>query len=164
MVIKLLRRATGSWTLERKSILFFGTTLLVSVTISSWVMHGVTQRLVMQTTRQIAHDYAMLQVYNVHMINFDTREPRQTLQGENFNAEVRKNLYETLIFNPRYKSRVMSLDMASTHSLLPMVSVNQLPAKNANCSWVSSQSFVGWKLNGWPSAPQPLLPPAHRSP
>ncbi len=31
MVMKLLRRAAGSWTLERKSMLFFGTTLLVSV-------------------------------------------------------------------------------------------------------------------------------------
>lgn len=51
MVMKLLRRATGSWrNLERKSMLFFGTTLLVSVTASSLIMHNLTKHLVMETT------------------------------------------------------------------------------------------------------------------
>ena len=60
MVIKLLRRATGNWTIERKSILFFGTTLLVSICASFWIVHRVSNHLVMQATVQTARDYAQI--------------------------------------------------------------------------------------------------------
>ncbi len=94
MVMKLLRRATGSWTLERKSMLFFGTTLLVSVTASSLIMHFVTKNLVMETTRQTAADYAALQIYNKHMRDFDKNEtrpqPLNTLLGRHSMTESAK--------------------------------------------------------------------------
>ena len=123
MVIKLLRRATGSWTLERKSMLFFGIALLLSVTASSWIMHSLTKRVVMQTTHQTAADYAKLQIYNKHMQSFgeDDHQPLTTLQGPVFNAGIRKSMYESLFANPRYQTQLISTVSPSTHSLLTEV-------------------------------------------
>ncbi len=122
MVMKLLRRATGSWTLERKSMLFFGSTLLVSVTASSLIMHSFTKDLVMETTHQTATDYARLQIYYRHMRKFDKGQvevaPLTTLQGPKFEAEMRKSLYETLIENPRYTAQLISTTTPSTHEFL----------------------------------------------
>lgn len=123
MVMKLLRRATGSWTLERKSMLFFGTTLLVSVTASSLIMHFVTKNLVMETTHQTAADYARLRIYNKHMRDFDKsgKGPLTTLQGNVFNDEIRASLYEKLIENKRYQGELISTTTPSTHDQLSEV-------------------------------------------
>lgn len=123
MVMKLLRRATGSWTLERKSMLFFGTTLLVSVTASSLIMHYVTKNLVMETTHQTAADYARLQIYNKHMRDFDKsgKGPLTPLQGNVFNDELRALLYEELFENKRYQAELISTTTPSTHDQLSEV-------------------------------------------
>ncbi len=117
MVIKLLRRATGTWTLERKSILFFGTTLLVSICASFWIVYRVSKELVMQTTRQTARDYAQNVVYDKH-ISKDATKGLTTLTGETFNSSLRRAFYEHLIHNPRYKWRILTLDPISQHHLL----------------------------------------------
>lgn len=122
MVIKLLRRATGSWTLERKSILLFGTTLLVSICTSFWIVHRVSNRLIMQATRQTARDYAQNVVYNVHMTEWDSKATHKgppPLEGPGFTAAVRERLFEHLIFNPRYRSEVLAPDVVSQHVALP---------------------------------------------
>lgn len=123
MVMKLLRRATGSWTLERKSMLFFGTTLLVSVTASSLIMHNLTKQLVMETTHQTAADYALLQIYNKHIgkLASDDQKPLIALQGPEYNAYIRKRLYESLIENPRYETALISTTTPSTHDHLTEV-------------------------------------------
>ena len=121
MVIKLLRRATGSWTLERKSILFFGTTLLVSIFTSFYIVHWVSKGLVLQATKQTAQDYAQLAVYNKHMGRWDrTTKPKGVVpfSGEGFDGEVRQRLYEKLIYNPRYKVQILSLDPITQHDNL----------------------------------------------
>jgi signal transduction histidine kinase len=121
MLIKLLRRTTGHWTLERKSILFFGTTLLVSICASFWIVHRVSKGLVMQATRQTARDYAQNVVYNKHMIQWDPKTNTKgstPLAGEGFNVAMRKSLYEHLIYNPRYQWRILTLDTISQHNLL----------------------------------------------
>ncbi|MGN6136747.1 MAG: HAMP domain-containing protein, partial [Aureliella sp.] len=122
MVIKLLRRATGNWTIERKSILFFGSTLLVSICASFWIVQRASNHLVMQGTRQAARDYAQTWVYNRHMIDWDPKTNSKgppPLNGEGFNVAMRKSLYEHLIDNPRYEAQILTLDPISQHKNLP---------------------------------------------
>ena len=122
MVIKLLRRATGNWTIERKSILFFGTSLLISICAAFWIVHRVSNHLIMRATHQTARDYARITVYNEHMIAWDPKSDAKglpPLEGEGFNVAVRKSLYEHLIANPRYEAQILSLDPVSQHYRLP---------------------------------------------
>lgn len=123
MVIKLLRRATGTWTLERKSILLFGTTLLVSICVSFWIVHRVSKRLIMQATRQTARDYAQNVIYSVHTKEWDSKTNLRAtppLEGPGFTAAIRDQLYLHLISNPRYRSDVLALDVVSQHENLPI--------------------------------------------
>ena len=54
-----VRRFVGGWSLERKSLLFLGFALLLPIGLSFWfVLQFLADRLVMQTTRQKARDYA----------------------------------------------------------------------------------------------------------
>ncbi len=122
MVMKLLRRATLSWTLERKSVLFFGSTLLLSVTASSWIMYLVTKRLVMDTTHQTATDYALLQIYNRHVSAYNQGgdTPLVKIEGPEYQAAMARQL-TFLITNPKYKSQLVSTVAPSTHDQLPSV-------------------------------------------
>ncbi len=128
MVMKLVRKATGSWTIERKSILFFGTTLLFSISASFWIVHQYSKRLVMQTTRQTAHDYAQLELYTTHMIAYSGPEPKSLvpIQSPQFSSNLRKRLYEHLIHNPHYQARVLTLDMISQHTALADADANPI--------------------------------------
>lgn len=156
MVIKLLRRATGNWTLERKSILFFGTTLLVSISASFWIVHWVSKELVMQTTRQIARDYAQAVVYNSHMITYDLSPTPKTppRAGGGFSSEgVRKELYDYLIGNPRYKSQILTLDIISQHQLLDDADANLVMGAERELVMSLETEFRQLEANQQPSTP-----------
>ncbi len=60
MTSSFLKPQVGSWSLERKCLLFLGLALLASLLLAFYAVQVVASQLVMETTRQTARDYAKL--------------------------------------------------------------------------------------------------------
>ena len=58
MANSFLKSLVGNWSLERKCLLFLGLALLASLILAFYAVQVVASRLVMETTRQSARDYA----------------------------------------------------------------------------------------------------------
>ena len=58
MANSFLKSLVGSWSLERKCLLFLGLALLASLILAFYAVQLLASRLVMETTRQSARDYA----------------------------------------------------------------------------------------------------------
>ncbi len=58
MANSFLKTLVGNWSLERKCLLFLGLALLGSLLLAFYAVQVVASRLVMETTRQSARDYA----------------------------------------------------------------------------------------------------------
>ena len=58
MANSFLKSLVGSWSLERKCLLFLGLALLASLVLAFYAVQVMASQLVMETTRQSARDYA----------------------------------------------------------------------------------------------------------
>ena len=58
MANSFLKSLVGSWSLERKCLLFLGLALLASLILAFYAVQVMASQLVMETTRQSARDYA----------------------------------------------------------------------------------------------------------
>ena len=117
----VLRRLFVGWSLERKSFLFFGLALVVPIGLAFWfVLEIVADRLVMQTTRQAARDYARACVAWYHVENM---EEESILPGEGsptlFTKDVMAAMRKHLVDSPEYStSQFLTLDSAQQYELL----------------------------------------------
>ncbi len=71
------KNLVGSWSLERKCLLFLGLALLASLLLAFYAVQVVASQLVMETTRQTARDYAKLVIGWKH-ISIDFQPVTQT--------------------------------------------------------------------------------------
>jgi hypothetical protein len=58
MIFKAGRQVFRYWSLELKCLVFLGIALFISLVLAFYAVQGVAKRLVMETTRQSARDYA----------------------------------------------------------------------------------------------------------
>lgn len=117
---KSLRRLVGGWSLERKSLLFLGMALVIPIGLAFWfVLQVVANRLVMQTTRQAARDYARGAVAWEHVITPEMAPGSIFPDGTMvFRAEELAVLRKYLIDNPDYFTEYLMLDEVVSHAKL----------------------------------------------
>ncbi len=112
---RLIRRTLGSWSLERKFLLFIGLALATSLFPAFWVIQNVYHRLIMERTRQAARDLAIsIQLAN-HYEDFllngvdrgtkTNHSPRDVEKIKKILATLRPNLdeqnYSYLLLQPK---------------------------------------------------------------
>lgn len=105
-----LRRLVGGWSLERKSLLFFGVALVVPIGLAFWfVLQVVANNLVMQTTHQAARDYARAEIAWRHAssVNSETLFPSTTDTLSAFKVQM--------VENPDYSIDFLMLDNEVQH-------------------------------------------------
>ncbi|MEI8210859.1 MAG: ATP-binding protein [Planctomycetota bacterium] len=73
MLRKLLKSLFGSWSLERKCLLFLGLALLISLVLGFFAVQFVAERLVIEATRQTARDFANSYI-GLSLFSFDARD------------------------------------------------------------------------------------------
>lgn len=115
----LLRSLVVGWSLERKSLLFFAVALMLPIGLAIWfIVQVVAERLVMQTTRQAARDYAksIIAWRHVDRRTAGGREP--IVQGNNtyFAPDALAILREDLVDNPDYRYEFLMLDDVVQHN------------------------------------------------
>ncbi len=114
---KSIRRLVGGWTLERKSLLFFGVALVIPIGLAFWfVLQVVADRVVKQTTRQAARDYARAEIAWRHVTSLNQQA---VFPGPGsatlFNAESYAALRVHLVDNPEYQTEFLMLDDRVEH-------------------------------------------------
>ncbi len=121
MLIRLLRKTISHWSLEQKSLLFFGSGLLVSICISFWFIQNISEGLVLETTRQAARDHAGFQIARRHYVrgsdagNELSSAPSSSgfwvdpsrFSGQPFSAQALEALSKLLVDNPNYEVRIL---------------------------------------------------------
>ncbi len=111
MLNTLLAYLFRSWSLERKSLLLIGFSLLVSICTAFWYVQSVAEGLVRQTTRQIATDYAKWKIFWLHVENPHFLPMYRT----NVIGALRSDLLD----NPEYRTDFLMLESVSQHANLP---------------------------------------------
>lgn len=110
MLSSLLSFFFRNWNLERKSLLFIGISLLVSICTAFWFVQSVAEGLVRQTTQQIAEDYANIQLAWQHV------ESEQL--NSTYSANMAEALRPYLLDNANYATKFLMLDTISHHEAL----------------------------------------------
>lgn len=114
MVSGILKFLFRNWSLERKSLLFIGLSLLLSICAAFWFVQKVAENLVKETTRQLANDYANMSLAWTHV----ERGLLNSANSPNIPAGGHKELRKYLIENPVYKTQILMLDSVSEHDAL----------------------------------------------
>ena len=87
MANRFLKSLVGSWSLERKSLLFIGLALLASLLLAFYAVQVVAERLVMETTRKSAVGYANAVIGWKHISTvFEPLDARSSLVSPSPNA------------------------------------------------------------------------------
>ncbi len=106
------------WSLERKSLLLLGVALVVPIGLAFWfVLEVVADGLVMQTTRQVARDYARAIIAWRHVERRNTAKPETIFPNEvsMYSAEQYAILRRRLVDNPEYAVKFLMLDRQVQH-------------------------------------------------
>ncbi len=114
MASRILKFLFRNWSLERKSLLFIGLSLLISICAAFWFVQKVAERLVKETTRQVANDYANMSLAWTHV------EKGLLLSGNspNIPAGAHAAMRKYLLENADYKTQLLMLDPVSEHDAL----------------------------------------------
>lgn len=111
---RTLRRLVVGWSLERKSLLFFGVALVLPIGLAFWfVLQVFAQGLARDTTRQSARDYARAQIAWAHAKVFTP--------SKDYNSIVTK-LGVALVDNPDYRSTTIMLGQPTSYDNLDKAS------------------------------------------
>lgn len=125
MLSSLLKSLFGSWSLERKSLLFLGLALLASLVLAFFAVQFVAEKLVMETARQSARDYAdaFIGWRHIHSVvetgASNPNKPPPLLdialpdQDERLISMIRR-----LMLNQNYECTVLRIDDGLEHDLL----------------------------------------------
>lgn len=120
MLTRFLASLFRNWSLESKSLLFFGLALLISICGAFWYVEKVAEKLVQQTTQQIAKDYANMTTAWRHVEKVGSTEEAKAIFA---NKELYGLLRYLLLDNPKYRVQFMMLDERSHHTELPDATV-----------------------------------------
>ncbi len=113
-----VRRLVSGWRLEHKSLLFLGFALVVPIGLAFWfVLQVVATRLIKETVRQEARDYAEKIVAWEHTKSPQLAQPTFLPAGQ-FSPDVYELLGEDLIDNPNFHHQYLMLDETSQHAAL----------------------------------------------
>ncbi|MFN3191002.1 MAG: sensor histidine kinase [Aureliella sp.] len=98
------RRLLGGWSLERKGLLFLCVALTIPIGLSFWfVLQVLADRLVMQTTRLSARNYALNAIAWEHVVNLEGGTDVPNEQGvRRFDRSTSKLMREQFVDNPAY--------------------------------------------------------------
>jgi two-component system, NarL family, sensor histidine kinase BarA len=111
MVSRILKFLFRNWSLERKSLLFIGLSLLISICAAFWFVQNVADRLVKETTRQVANDYANMSLAWAHV----EKGLLNSAYSPNIPFGAHEVMRQYLLENPEYKTQLLMLDPVSEH-------------------------------------------------
>lgn len=128
MTNSFLKPQVGSWSLERKCLLFLGLALLASLLLAFYAVQVVASQLVMETTRQTARDYAKLVIGWKHIaIDFKPSAQTGTMSSPSVeltrspSTEHRTKVLETLrgfMLQSRYEYEILRIEDLLEHEFL----------------------------------------------
>jgi len=138
MANRFLKSLVGNWSLERKCLLFLGLALLGSLLVAFVAVQIVASRLVMETTRQSARDYANSVIGWKH-INVFSQVPAGSvslldpgvIQAQNRRTQILELLKGYMLENSiRYQ--ILRIDDNMEHESLaaPVATGDDLPKLN----------------------------------
>ncbi|MCA9127747.1 MAG: HAMP domain-containing protein [Planctomycetales bacterium] len=108
----LVRRLVVGWSLERKSLLFFGTALVVPIGLAFWfIVAVVANHLVLEATRLEARDYAKKVLAWRHVeVHYDSDS-----DSSSTTPQLMALLRDDLIDDPNYRHQYVMLDQETQH-------------------------------------------------
>lgn len=129
MANRFLKSLVGSWSLERKCLLFLGLALLASLLLAFYAVQVLASRLVMETTRRSAKDYANAVIAWKHITTefqtFDTNQPAGSLplasRTQSIDKEKRTKILRLLrpfMLPSRYEYEILRIDDLLEHESL----------------------------------------------
>lgn len=118
MVKRIFRQILRLWNLERKFLLFFGSALLISLVLAFAAVQNVAARLVMETTRQAARDFATATYVLKHLEFMTAYSTTSGIAPANRNADHLKFLRNEMM-NSRYNYEVLRLSEGPDFDSLP---------------------------------------------
>ncbi len=127
MASRILKFLFRSWSLERKSLLFIGLSLLISICAGFWFVQSVAEQLVKETTRQLANDYANMSLAWTHV----EKGILNSANSPNIPAGGHEAMRKYLLVNPDYKTKILMLDSVSEHDGLTDASGPETPEEKA---------------------------------
>jgi two-component system sensor histidine kinase BarA len=119
-MFRLFQNLFASTSLERKCLLLFGSVVLVLMCSAFWVVQIVTNKLVIQRTRQIARDYSFGVIERIHADAIFRRGMPQAEYDEK--RELLDELGNDLL-NKEYHYQVIGLPETLSYDSLPPISV-----------------------------------------
>ncbi|MGV3484901.1 MAG: sensor histidine kinase [Planctomycetaceae bacterium] len=115
-MLRLFQNLFASTSLERKCLLLFGSVVLVLMCMAFWLVQLLTNKLVIQRTRQIARDYSFGVVERIHADAILREVTDQGVYEEK--RETLDGIGEALL-NKDYRAKVLSLPAAVEYQSLP---------------------------------------------
>ncbi len=114
MIRRIFNYLFRYWSLEKKSLLFIGIALLLSICTSFWFVQKMAEGLVQETTRQIAKDYANMSVAWTHA----EKGILDPSLSRNLPPDTYGVMRGLLLTNPNYRSDLLMLESESNHDFL----------------------------------------------
>lgn len=129
MANRFLKSLVGSWSLERKCLLFLGLALLASLLLAFYAVQVLASRLVMETTHRSARDYANAVIAWKHITTefptFNANQPAGTLplasRTQSIDKDNRTKILEILrpfMLPSRYEYEILRIDDLLEHESL----------------------------------------------
>lgn len=182
MANRFLKSLVGSWSLERKCLLFIGLALLASLLLAFYAVQVVAERLVMETTRKSAVGYANAVIGWKHIsTDFKPLDALSSLVSPSANsvspvelARIESIDYQTKVLLRKYmlqsgyEYEILRIEDSLEHESLgaPMASgkdrelINRLHAKLAESDSIAAENARLAAENAAtaePSSPKPVL-------
>ena len=127
MANNFLTSLVGNWSLERKSLLFLGLSLLGSLLLAFYAVQLFASQLVMETTRQSARDYAHAVIGWKHLVLQDIgkskKNPALDLIRSESNVEklqILEHLQGSML-PTRFKHEILRIDDGLVHEGIPAI-------------------------------------------
>jgi two-component system, NarL family, sensor histidine kinase BarA len=171
-----------SWSLERKCLLFLGLALMVSLILGFFAVQLLAERLVMETTRQSARDYAIA-IVGLNHVELEKSGKPKVLTEDSDAAQERQQAESTQgdgtdvmkwvrnsFLNPRFNYEILRINDGLEHHLLndPVANAEELPRLvKLNLRLAEMDSLAKGGANKPPrdpSNPPEVLPSADTSP
>lgn len=123
MIRSVVKSLVGSWSLERKSLVFLGLAIVVSMVLALFAIQFVAQQLVMETARQSARDYANAYIGWKHLYAIGKLDPVGVEGGDDSSFPVadKSKLLEHLrasMLQSQFVPYLLRLDDNLEHALL----------------------------------------------
>ncbi len=170
MANSFLKSLVGSWSLERKCLLFLGLALLASLLLAFYAVQVLASRLVIQTTRQSAKDYANAALGWIHMTEPFDQMDAQTTKESPYKTKILAIL-RPLMLQSRYEYEILRVEDSLEHEDLKgkfatgkeLTRIYYIQSKLAELDSIEAEARLAEQKNGASAAlarsePDVLLP------